>query len=284
MSDDVHGTPPHATELILSIAEALKTWDPEAGGRIAQAEALRQEFVEHFPISAWTALPLESYALGQQAEGGTVCWWMEWKTRPIASMSGGSAAKHLIFRRKKDQTWRHPEQFGSVNDAWTEVRSGFVEAFSLAEAGQFDEIDDIGALSGAHALRTKLVYVYFPDELLPVTSKAHIDHFLERLDQPTTNWSVIRANRRLLAALRSIPALEQLSTLQLGYFVYHWADPRTSVRVVKIAPGELAAKWLDCLDGGFICTGWDLVGDLAEYDSKESFREAFCEQYCWTPR
>lgn len=32
----------------------------------------------------------------------------------------------------------------------------------------------------------ELLFVYSPDELLPVTSKAHIDHFLERLGQPTT--------------------------------------------------------------------------------------------------
>lgn len=278
MSDDVHATAAPAPGVTESISEALATWDAHAGGRIAQAETLRQQFIEEFPISAWPQLPLESYALGQQANGGTVCWWMEWKTKPIASMSGGAAGKHLIFLRRKDQTWRYPTEYGSVEEAWSAVRSGFVEAFALADAGEFDEIDDIKAIRGAQALRTKLLFVYFPDELLPVTSKAHVDHFLERLGQPTT-WSVVRANRQLLAALRSVPALSQLSTLQLGFFLYHWADPRTSVRVVKIAPGELAAKWQDCLEGAFICVGWDLVEDLSEYDSNESFREAFRERY-----
>jgi 5-methylcytosine-specific restriction protein B len=279
MSDDVHQSSTPAPEAIESITEALATWDPQAKGRIEQASTLRQQFIERFPISSWPELPLESYALGQQTDGGTMCWWMEWKTKPIASMSGGSAAKHLIFFRKKDQTWRFPKEYSSVDEAWTSVRSGFVEAFVLAEAGEFDEIDDIKALHGARALRTKLLFVYFPDELLPVTSKAHIDHFLDRLGQPATNWSAIRSNRQLLAALRSVPELQQLSTLQLGFFLYHWADPRTSVRVVKIAPGELGAKWQDCLDGGFICIGWDLVEDLSEYDSKESFREAFRDHY-----
>src|SRR5664280_61101 len=279
MSDDMHTTPAPAPEVIKSITDALATWDSRDGGRIGQAEDLRQQFIEQFPIRSWPELPLESYALGQQTDGGTVCWWMEWKTKPIASMSGGSAAKHLIYLRKKGQTWRYPKEYASVGDAWAAVRSGFVEALALAAAGEFDEADDINALRGAHALRTKLLYVYFPNDLLPVTSKAHVDHFLERLGQPASSWSVIRANRQLLTALRSIPALQPLSTLQLGFFLYHWAAPRTSVRVFKIAPGELAAKWRDCLQGGFICIGWDLVGDLSDYDSKESFREAFREQY-----
>ncbi|HEX7537845.1 MAG TPA: hypothetical protein VF391_12690, partial [Dermatophilaceae bacterium] len=267
MSDDMHTTPAPAPEVIKSITDALATWDSQDGGRIGQAEDLRQQFIEQFPIRSWPELPLESYALGQQTDGGTVCWWMEWKTKPIASMSGGSAAKHLIYLRKKGQTWRYPKEYASVGDAWAAVRSGFVEALALAAAGEFDEADDINALRGAHALRTKLLYVYFPNDLLPVTSKAHVDHFLERLGQPASSWSVIRANRQLLTALRSIPALQPLSTLQLGFFLYHWAAPRTSVRVFKIAPGELAAKWRDCLQGGFICIGWDLVGDLSDYDS-----------------
>ena len=149
MSDDVHPTPAPAPEVIESITEVLATWDPQAGGRIGQAETLRQQFIEQFPISSWPELPLESYALGQQTEGGTVCWWMEWKTKPIASMSGGSAAKHLIFLRKKGQIWRYPKEYASVGEAWTAVRSGFVEAFALAGAAEFDEVGDIKALRGA---------------------------------------------------------------------------------------------------------------------------------------
>lgn len=277
--DGVAGVSPITLEVLESVKAALGTWDPASNGRVVEAETLRKQFIAQFPLEPWPSLAVESYALGQQSDGGTVCWWMEWKTKPIASMSGGSAAKHLIFLRKKDHTWRYPQEYGSLEEAWTAIRGGFVEAFDLAAAGEFDAIDDIKALRGAQALRTKLIYVYFPDELLPVTSKAHIDHFLERLGQATTNWSAVRANRQLLAVLRSIPELQELSTLQLGFFLYHWADPRTSVRVVKIAPGQLAAKWDECLAGGFICVGWDLVGDLSEYDSKEAFREAFSEHY-----
>ena len=92
MSDAVNATPTPAPEVMESVTEALATWEPLAGGRIAQAETLRLEFIEQFPMGSWPELPLESYALGQQADGGTVCWWMEWKTKLIASMSGGSWA------------------------------------------------------------------------------------------------------------------------------------------------------------------------------------------------
>lgn len=50
-------------------------------------------------------------------------------------------------------------------------------------------------------------------------------------------------------------------------------------RVVKIAPGELGKFWDDCRQGGYICVGWDEVGDLIQYADKSSFREAFRQRY-----
>lgn len=273
-------TIPHlAPDVLTSISTALASWDSTAGGRLAEAELLRLQFLDRYPVDSWPDLPVESYALGQQTDGETVCWWMEFKTKAIASMSGGSAYKHLIFLHSRDRTWRYPKEYSSLDDAWQAIRSGFIDVFRLAAEGRFDEIDDVKALRGAAALRTKLLFVYFPDQLLPVLSKTHIDHFLNRLGQPTSNWSAIHANRQLLDALRSIPALATLSTLQLGLFLYHWAHPTRAGKVVKIAPGPLAAKWPQCREGGFICIGWDDVGDLSQYESKEAFRDAFRDHY-----
>ncbi|MBB3086557.1 AAA family ATPase [Geodermatophilus sabuli] len=264
-----------------SIESALRTWDPTESGRLGETEQLREDFTRRFHLEAWPTLPIESYALGQQTPGGTVCWWMEFHTRSIASMSGGSSYKHLIFLRSSDRQWRFPREYDSVGEAWEAVRSGFVEAFRLASADRFDEIDDIRALRGAPALLSKLLFVYFPAELLPVCSKTHVDHFLRRLGQPASNWSAIQANRQLLGVLRAVPQLRGRSTQELGFFLYHWADPRAAVDVVKIAPGERGTYWQECLDGGYICVGWDDVGDLAQYESKEAFRAAFREHYSY---
>jgi 5-methylcytosine-specific restriction protein B len=224
-------------------------------------------------------MPVDDYALGQEIEGGTVSWWLEFKTRAIASMSGGSASKHLIFRSRSDGAWRYPRSYGSVTEAWAAVRAGFVEAFKLASEHQFDEIDDITAIRGAAALRVKALYMYFPAELVPVCSKTHINHFLRRLGEEASQEPVVRANRDLLEHLQSLPELAGLGTQELGYFLYHWADPRSTARVVKIAPGERARFWQDCLDGGYICVGWDEVGDLSQFESKEAFRQAFADEF-----
>ncbi|MFI0480870.1 hypothetical protein [Actinomadura sp. 9N215] len=68
-------------------------------------------------------------------------------------------------------------------------------------------------------------------------------------------------------------------------FLYSWADPRPkATTVLKVAPGENAAYWDECLAGGYICIGWEDVGDLTEFGSKEEFRVAFEEAYYATYR
>jgi 5-methylcytosine-specific restriction protein B len=261
-----------------SIITALESWDRAATDkRVAEATALREEFISTFPMSAWPTMPIDAYALGQGTQD-VVSYWLEFKTKMIASMSGGSAHKHLIFRRAAEGVWQYPKEYTSVDDAWSAVRDGFVEILTLAEQGNFADTDDVKVLTGAQAVRAKLLYLYFPDDLVPVTSKEAIDHFLQLLGESPMP-SVVRANCQLLDALRNVSELAGLSTQELGYFLYHWNDPRTSMRVVKIAPGERAAYWDDCLENGYICVGWDDIGDLTQFDSKETFREAFREHF-----
>lgn len=266
-------------EAVQSLKDSFSTWDRSAAAlRVQQAESLRSQFLEVFPLAVWPDLPLERYALGQQVDGGSVSWWLEFKTKDIASMSGGSSAKHLIFKGADGQ-WRFPNRYGSVEEAWSAVRQGFVDAFSLAERNQFDGIWGIEALYGAPSLRTKALYMYYPEKFIPVCSSTHLHHFLDRLGQQyDSNW-VLGTNLALLETLRSLPWLDDLSNQELMFFLYHWADPRTASQFVKIAPGEQARFWDECLAGGYICVGWDDVGDLRSFRDKEEFRGVFADRY-----
>ncbi|WUI01499.1 hypothetical protein OHR68_06665 [Spirillospora sp. NBC_00431] len=49
--------------------------------------------------------------------------------------------------------------------------------------------------------------------------------------------------------------------------------------ILKVAPGPDGVYWDECLAGGYICIGWEGVGDLSEFGSEEEFRAAFEETY-----
>lgn len=271
------------SEVQRSLDEAIKAYNRDSDRQAVDlAEQERQEVVQRFPLDQWPNLPLTKYALGQDNTQDSFCWWIEFGTPHVGSMKGGSARKHLIYRQRDGGWFYDRRSYASEQEAWQAVRHGFLEAFDKAKAGDWANIDQIGSISGAAALRTKTLHCYFPNDLLPITSTVHIRHFLELLGHDKSSYGaydVVQSNRVLLEAIHKRSEFDGWSTKEIERFLYLWADPRYTRTVVKIAPGEKATYWDECLRGGYIRVGWGNVGDLRKFQSKEDFRAKFAEVY-----
>jgi len=270
-------------EPVLDLREAVARYDRQADRDwFREAEEQRQEIVKRFPLADWPNLPLERFAVGQQNSEDTFCRWLEFRARNLGGMGGGSSRKLIIYKHKEKPGWYYPPGFTDERQAWEAVHAGFVEAFDRARNQQWDAIDDIEILQRGSALTRKAVHVYFPADLLPIYSKPHIQHFLRllgRAEGMERTDNVVRLNRTLLAVLNEARELEGWTTVEKMRLLYHVASPKETVRVVKIAPGEQARFWSDCLANGYICVGWDDLGDLREFDSKETFDRKFEDCY-----
>ena len=197
-------------------------------------------------------------------------------------MRGGSARKHIIYKHKDKPGWYFDPQYKDEQEAWVKVRDAFVQAFQEATVGNWNAIDDLTPLSGGPALCLKALHIYFPHEILPIYAQPHLRHFLRLLDGPEADdrsLSAVRLNRALLANITQRPQFRGWSTQEIGWFLYRWAHPHEERRIIKIAPGEDAKYWEDCRVNGYICVGWDAVGDLREFPSKEAFRSQFDEEF-----
>jgi 5-methylcytosine-specific restriction protein B len=267
----------------LPIQQAIKEFDREGDRQATEvAEQERRAAVERFPLDAWPTMPLERFALGQGNKQDSFCWCMEYGTPHVGSMKGGNARKHAIYKQHDGNWFFDRKSYQSIEEAWQAVRAGFVQAFQKVKAGDFDGIDQIEGINWGPALRTKALHCYFPDQFLPITSIAHIRHYLQVLHSPLATaggYEVVRLNRALLEALRQTPGMEGWNTYEMSHFLYRWDDPRDQRRIVKIAPGENARFWPECLDGGYIRVGWGKVGDLRQFESKEAFQVKFKEEY-----
>ncbi|AUG75578.1 5-methylcytosine-specific restriction enzyme subunit McrB [Kitasatospora sp. MMS16-BH015] len=228
---------------------------------------------------AWAELPLERYALGLDraaADGPSFCQLLEFGTPKLGSIKGGSAAKHIMYRHHSGE-WRLAaplQQAGTHQAAWERLRSQFTAAFDAAGRGDFDALDDLELLQYGPALVTKALAVYFPEHFLRIYSAAHLRRFIELLGGvPQRNMPAWQANRLLRDLVLKHPAFEDWSMDEVATFLYESFDPRPRQRTVwKIAPGDKARLWQDCLDGGFICVGWDGTGDLTQYEGEEDLR------------
>jgi|GEM_PF-907235 len=227
------------------IAQALETYDGEAEApKVEVAAAQRAEVLERFPQDEWPQMPLERYALGQADHPDNFCRWMEFRATELGSIRGGSARKHHIYFQQAGEWWFERERYSSVEEAWEAVRNGFEEALALAEAGAWEEIDRIPALRGGPALLAKTLHVYFPDEVIPVCSHAHISHFLRVLGETQSGFDgigTVTLNRLLLHDLRQCGELDGWSTKQMERLLYESELSPVADDVESGPIGDLAA-------------------------------------------
>ena len=69
----------------------------------------------------------------------------------------------------------------SAAEALSIIKKGLTKLVRAVEEARFDELDEIGDeyLQLASSLRAKPLYLYFPDEFLPISNKDHLTHFLK---------------------------------------------------------------------------------------------------------
>ena len=128
----------------LTFREAIAQLDrspttPAAAGYRSQ----RAELLKRFPRDKWPEMRLEDYALGQPAGEDTYCHWLEFRSRWVGSIRGGSARKLIIYKRKHQEGWYFPNVSSNESEAWDRLRSDFLQAFDLAGRGDWERIDEL---------------------------------------------------------------------------------------------------------------------------------------------
>lgn len=121
---------------------------------VKAVEAIWDEFLEEWPIERLRKMTIEEYtAIGNR---NTLTAWIERRLDTVGSIWGGSSFKFGIFARK-NQTHRdggggdsYTKEYGwyskygaSPKEAFQRVRSLVVRTAEMAQAGNFEAIDDI---------------------------------------------------------------------------------------------------------------------------------------------
>ncbi|GGV41928.1 hypothetical protein GCM10010495_69440 [Kitasatospora herbaricolor] len=257
-----------------------RNFDREAVRELLPEVHVQQERVlTEFPIAQWPDLPLERYALGPSTSQGSFCRLLEYGTDQLGSIRGGSAAKHIIYQHNTGQ-WRYPSRLRHPDhhEAWIDIRSEFAEALRLAAAQDYQGIDELETLAFGQALVTKALSIYFPDDFLPIFSASHVRHFAALFGAPELRKApgirTWRANLLLHDLVRRNWAFDGWHPHEVMHFLYSEYDPRTTDGDVwKVAPGDGARLWDDCRDNGYICVGWDQIGDLGQYKSDRELKD-----------
>lgn len=210
-----------------------------------QDEKLRQDFANKFPLEDLKNLELERYALGKQSNN--LCWWLEYNTIPLGSIKGGNAKKFKIYYANKENKWIYPNNFSSVEEAWIELRDSidnFVNKFKL---GQYESLNDSGLVTSMNMFKTKLLYMYFPEKLLPVYSIDHIQKLLMYFGygEEVKLWDIIKANMELKAFQDKNEIFKNWNGLKFMRFIYREVLPNMN----EDEPVDVLFEDIGALDG-----------------------------------
>jgi 5-methylcytosine-specific restriction protein B len=255
------------------LATALEQYErPDASASTARAAEERADLLQRFPVDSWPQLRLEHYALGSVEEPLPYCVMMEFRTPYLGSIKGGSARKHIIYRPNAGGWWiAGPLEELEPHEAWERLRSDFAGAIVAAQEGRFDDIAQYTLLEWGPALITKTFAVYAPEHFINIYSNEHLRRFIRMFggtpEPNAASWVLNRQFKQLIDTTEPFLEWEYDEVLD---FLYTHLDPRSNEAILKIAPGEQARMWPDCLADKNIRIGFGEIGDLRSFASDDA--------------
>ncbi|MFH9724494.1 McrB family protein [Streptomyces sp. NPDC017254] len=264
--------------------EALDAFDVERHrDALDAADRRAEEIRREFPLEAWPGLELDRYALGVHKIRPDLpppyCHALEYGSGELGSITGGSAMKHLIYRRD-DGRWWHDSGYPDPATAWSAVRQGIVDAVTAAHDGRVGDIDDIVAVRAANTLIAKTLRIYAPDAIVPVYADSYTRHYIAMLsDDVPARMRPFARKEYLRWLVRQHPRLKDWPTPLVYRFLAWWAPPRVAPRVFAMGVHPDAGLGPEGLAEGYAAVGFDALGDLHDFADKEEFARAVRDRF-----
>lgn len=245
---------------------------------LEKKESLRKQFVDEFPLDSIKDMELEKYALGKKQN--SLSWWLEYNSVELGSIKGGTANKHKIFFSIKDNKWIYPKGFNNETDAWLKLRKELFDYINGFDSDNYTDIDPSTLIYSMNTVRAKLLYIYYPERLLPMYSAEHIVTALEFFGykrEEIKQWDCVRGNLELKKVQENDEIFKSWNSFKFMRFIYNIIIRNS--KIYKIAPGDNAKFWDECFNSGYICMGWDDVGDMKSYADYNEFKFKFGQIY-----
>ena len=216
------------------------------------------------------------------------CYWLEAKTEDLGSIWGGAAYKFGIFkfgRTPKDDNskYAHDENYswssrlGSTSEeAFTNVRNAIVKIANHARNAEWADIEKMKELWPITTW--KIAFLYSNEQLLPIYDK---DGWLIPL---ATHFGLTDAKKHSRVDLYNF-LLKKKGDKDLYVFydellaIMKTEKSKLKNKVWLFAPGENASMWNKCKESQTMRLGWDLIGDISEFENREELTKALQMAY-----
>ena len=261
--------------------------DFEKSGIYIQRKNNMKIFYKEYPFERLKDLSLEEYAIGNQ-NNDSLCYKLEFGRYKECGpgIGGGFAAKYGIYFSRERNNYLYNKNIESDPEKrWEIIRNDIIKVIcSVRDAKSIDEINDnYDSLKGMSMVIIKLAFCYFPKKVIGICGRKQLESILDlfQFEYDTNNSSLQLAflfNERLR---KVIPEMNIEDPETIAHLVWMYlqnknkdkSDSEIKKRYWTFAPGENANKWEEFYNEGIMAIGWNELGDLKQYSSKEEIRK-----------
>lgn len=250
---------------------------------------LYEDFLNEFPFESLKDLPLERYT--NLNKDDSFCYWIESKTYELGSIWGGSSYKFGIYKYAQrpnnpgiivsddEYAWYKWYQAKDRYEAYQITLNSIIKAADLAANGRFEEIDNDETLGSV--LRWKVAFMYSNKQLVPIYKKQMLVELSAILGMPGAAKASMWELQKYLIGHKGDQDIFDYYDYLLSILPEEKKDKKVTdgVRIWLYAPGEEARMWDDCISDGQMYLGWDQMGDLAKYESRDAMTAKLKEIY-----
>lgn len=244
-----------------------------------------KEFQAAFPKEHLMEMTLAEYTNLEREN--SFCYWVETKTQDLGSIWGGSSYKFGIYEYKKrpDDTrivsnnryaWYSKYNKQTDEEAFRVVKNSIIKIAEHASKGELEAIEKIEELGDVY--KWKIAFLYSNETLIPIYKREILIKLANHLGMPNAKKANIPALQKFLIEQKGNKDLFEFYE-ELLRIIKETDKSDKEHRIWLYAPGENASKWDTCLSQEIMCIGWNDMGNLLEYSSREEMTIKLQEIY-----
>lgn len=240
---------------------------------------LKEDFLAEWPLSRIQEMSLDEYT---NLDKTSFCYWLEAKTNDLGSIWGGSAYKFGIYKRRDisttitvdnritDGEYAWFQKYGTTKEeAFQTVKDIILSIIKNIQNNTLEKIDSIDL---GDAYKWKIAFLYGNFNVVNIFKN-------ESLLEAAISMGYKENNKNYAALNHFILSKKEAKQDYFEFTAELWQ--KTSLANPKkywiYAPGENASKWEEFYQEGIMGLGWDDLGDLDQYASKNEIKKKLQE-------
>ena len=242
---------------------------------------LKENFLQEWPLRRIQNMTLEEYT---NLDKTSFCYWVEAVTTDVGSIWGGSAYKFGIFKRRNlesttlkenlltDGEYGWAKKYGTTKEiAFQNIKTILLAIIENTQNNTIEQIDEIDL---GDAYKWKIAFLYGDFNIINIFKN-------ESLVEAANSLGYTGTSKKFTDLYRFMLPLKQPKQDFFDFTADLWQQTSLAnpTRYWLYAPGENASKWEEFYNKGFVAIGWDDLGDLTQYKSRNEIKNALVAAY-----